>query len=174
MSSPAIVIHTEGADRAPAEHRVPARGPLLKGPRAGRLVRLLADVTPPYRATGLAKATGLSHPCVSRLLDALEDQLLIRRDGKVVVSVDWPKLLRARADQTDLLRATRPMGVIAPNGVRAVLDELAGTTGGGERDVLITGSYAARALAPVAVGGRLTLYVAGPPSPATTWRTNPG
>ncbi|KAB8164592.1 hypothetical protein FH609_017875 [Streptomyces sp. 3MP-14] len=58
--------------------------------------------------------------------------------------------LRERADQTDLFRATRPLGVIAPNGVRAVLDELTGTAGGGERDVLITGSYAAKAVAPSA------------------------
>ncbi|MET8406229.1 helix-turn-helix domain-containing protein [Streptomyces sp900116325] len=120
VSRPAIVIHTHGADRAPAGHRPPSSKPLLTGLKAGRLVRLLADTLPPYRATELAEGAKLSLPYVSRLLDTLDDQLLIQRDGKVIVSVDWQRLLRARAEQTDLLRSTEPTGMLAPNGVKAV------------------------------------------------------
>ncbi|MFE0438889.1 helix-turn-helix domain-containing protein [Streptomyces nigra] len=160
VSRPAIVIHTQGADRAPARHRPTSAKPMLTGPRAGRLVRLLVDAMPPYRATELAKYSGLSLPYVSRLLDALEDQLLIRRDGKVVTTVDWQELLRTRASHLDLMRQTNPQGLLAPNGVQPVLDRLVkrgGFIAGGE--VLVTGSYAARPIAPVAVGGQLMLYV---------------
>ncbi|MET8275861.1 hypothetical protein [Streptomyces sp. NPDC005096] len=162
VSRPAIVIHTHGADRAPAGHRPPSSKPLLTGLKAGRLVRLLADTLPPYRATELAQGAKLSLPYVSRLLDTLDDQLLIERDGKVIVSVDWQRLLRARADQTDLLRSTEPTGMLAPNGVKAVLKRLTDKNHmdpGYRREVLVTGSYAARSLAPLSVGGQLMLYV---------------
>ncbi|MER8057130.1 MULTISPECIES: helix-turn-helix domain-containing protein [unclassified Streptomyces] len=161
---PAIIIQTQGADRAPARHRAPSSKPLLTGPRAGRLVRILTDVSPPYRATELAKRSDLSLPYVSRLLDTLEDQLLIERDGKVIVRVEWQQLLRTRASHLDLMKQTSPQGMLAPNGVQAVLDRLVklnGLVAGGE--VLVTGSYAARPVAPVAVGGQLMLYVTQDP-----------
>ncbi|MFJ1774996.1 hypothetical protein ACIOFQ_32925 [[Kitasatospora] papulosa] len=163
VSRPAIVIHTQGADRAPAGHRQPSSKPMLTGLKAGRLVRLLADTAPPYRGSALAHGAGLSLPYVSRLLDTLDDQLLIERDGRVIVSVDWQGLLRARANQTDLLRTTEPTGMLAPNGIKAVLKRLANMAAGGtgsiQREVLVTGSYAARSLAPLSVGGQLMLYV---------------
>ncbi|MGW3746957.1 helix-turn-helix domain-containing protein [Streptomyces sp. NPDC005146] len=159
VSRPAIVIHTHGADRAPAGHRPPSSKPLLTGLKAGRLVRLLADTLPPYRATELAEGAKLSLPYVSRLLDTLDDQLLIERDGKVIVSVDWQRLLRARAEQTDLLRSTEPTGMLAPNGVKAVLKRMENWDPGYRHEVLVTGSYAARSLAPLSVGGQLMLYV---------------
>lgn len=163
VSRPAIVIHTQGADRAPASHRALSNKPLLTGAKAGRLVRLLADVPPPYRATELAKNAKLSLGYVSRLLDTLEDLLLIQRDGKVVVSVDWQQLLRARAAQTDLIRTTEASGMLAPNGVASVLQQLKDSPPGCNREVLVTGSYAARAVAPVSVGGQLMLYVQDSP-----------
>ncbi|MEV0470923.1 helix-turn-helix domain-containing protein [Streptomyces prunicolor] len=165
VSRPAVVIHTRGADRAPAGHRTASTKPLLTGARAGRLIRLLADVAPPYRTTELAQHAGLSVPYVSRLLDALEDQLLVGREGKVITSVDWQELLRTRASHLDLMRLTNPQGMLAPNGLQAVLDRLIkrdGVVAG--QDVLVTGSYAARPIAPVAVGGQLMLYVS--PDPA--------
>ncbi|MFJ3673790.1 helix-turn-helix domain-containing protein [Streptomyces sp. NPDC090106] len=161
ISRPAVVIHTQGAVRAPASHRsAPSGKPLLTGPRAGRLIRLLADVKPPYRATELAEHSGLSLPYVSRLLDALEDQLLIGREGRTVTSVHWQDLLRTRANHLDLMRQTNPQGLLAPNGVQQVLDQLVDRQGViAEGRVLVTGSYAARPVAPVAVGGQLMLYV---------------
>ncbi|UDM05542.1 helix-turn-helix domain-containing protein [Streptomyces longhuiensis] len=159
ISRPAIVIHTQGATRSPHSHRSPSTKPLLTGPRAGRLVRLLADVKPPYRATDLARHSGLSLAYVSRLLDALEDQLLVGRDGKAIAHVNWQELLRTRASHLDLMRQTDPSGMLAPNGVQSVIDHLAdrdGLIAGSE--VLVTGSYAAHSVAPIAVGGQLMLY----------------
>jgi hypothetical protein len=159
VTRPAIIIHMQGADRAPVSHRAPSSKPMLTGPRAGRLVRLLADVKPPYRATDLAKSAGLSVPYVSKLLDSLEDQLLIERDNRVVAHVDWQGLLRTRASTLDLVHHTNPVGMLAPMGIQPVIDRLVraeGVVAGSE--ILVTGSYAARPVAPVAVGGQLMLY----------------
>jgi len=161
VSRPAIVIHTRGAAHAPVGRRPSTSKPLLTGIKAGRLVRLLADTFPPYRATDLARGAQLSVPYVSRLLDALDDQLLVERDGKVIVSVDWQRLLRSRAEQTDLLRGAEPAGMLAPNGVKAVLKRLVTMPIDYQAKVLVTGSYAARSLAPLSVGGQLMLYTQG-------------
>lgn len=160
---PAIVIHTEGAAKDPGGGTAPrVGGPTLAGPRAGRLVRALVDYSPPYRATRLSEATGLSLPWVSKLLARFEDQLLIRRDGRVVTHVDWPNLLRARAESYDLLRHNPYVRLLAPNGVQRVLRNIElqhSGIPGPDLDVIITGHYAARAVAPLASGGQLMLYV---------------
>jgi hypothetical protein len=167
VSRPAVVIRTEGAARDPGGAAVRrAGGPTLAGPRAGRLVRALVDYSPPYRATRLSEATGLSLPWVSKLLAQFEDQLLIRRDGRLVTYVDWPNLLRARAESYDLLRHNPYVRLLAPNGIEQVLRNIeprTSRTRGSDLDVIVTGHYAARAVAPLTSGGQLMLYVhAGP------------
>ncbi|MEU3907253.1 hypothetical protein AB0F20_26110 [Streptomyces goshikiensis] len=162
---PAIIIHTVGAQKAPRSAPREASRTTLAGVKAGRLVRLLADVPPPHRATDLHRTSTLSLPYVSRLLDTLEDQLLIRRKGRIITDVDWAQLLRARARETSLLTPGSYQGFLAPNGVPALLQQiprlkteyLGGVT---VSEVLsVTGSYAAQRFARVAVGGQLMLYV---------------
>ncbi|MFG2306720.1 helix-turn-helix domain-containing protein [Actinacidiphila glaucinigra] len=160
VSRPAIVIYTEGATRAPRTVAHEPSKTTLAGPKAVRLIRLLADVRPPYQAKELADASGLSLPYVSRLLDTLEDQLLIRRDKRTIFDVDWQNLLRARAAQDDLLRHHSYAGMLAPNGVAAVMNGIRGLPAAGFDGVAITGSWAAHHFAPVSAGGQLMLYVA--------------
>jgi hypothetical protein len=156
VSQPAIAIYTQGASRQPSDVASASSRTTLAGARAGRLVRLLADVSPPYRAAQLAECAGVSLSYVSKLLDHLEDQLLIRRDGRVVVDVDWPELLRSRAATVDLLRHNASVGMLAPNGIAPVLSALQDVAA----RIAITGSYAARAVAPRTSGGQLMIYVA--------------
>lgn len=158
VPKPAIVIHTEGASRSPRTLPQEQRKATLAGPKAGRLVRLLADVRPPYRAAQLAQVAGLSLAYVSRLLDTLEDQLLIRRNGRTITEVDWQELLRARAAQSSLLRPNSYIGALAPNGVPAVLDGVRALLPDRFDDVAVTGSYAAHHIAPLSAGGQLMLY----------------
>ncbi|MGW2355166.1 helix-turn-helix domain-containing protein [Actinacidiphila glaucinigra] len=160
ISRPAIVIYTEGATRAPRAQTSDRGGTTLAGPKAGRLVRLLADVMPPFRAGELAEASGLSFPYVSRLLVALEDQLLIRRDGRVIYQVDWMNLLRARASQSDLLRDHSYQGMLAPNGIPSVMNGISSLPPHGVDGVAVTGSWAAHRVAPLTAGGQLMLYMA--------------
>lgn len=161
VSQPAIIIDTQGADREPRLAASTNARTTLAGPKAGRLVRLLADVAPPYRATQLADHTGLSLPYISKLLDHLEDQLLIRRDGRVISDVDWVGLLRARAASFDLLRHNPFVGMLAPNGIAPVLTAVRKLSHDAKNSdpIAVTGPYAARAVAPRTSGGQLMVYV---------------
>ncbi|NDU71301.1 helix-turn-helix domain-containing protein [Actinomadura sp. DSM 109109] len=164
VSRPAVALYTQGRSRPPRSNSPRSSRTTLAGPKAGRLVRLLADVAPPYRAGELAAAAGLSLPYVSRLLDALEEQLLIRREGRVLTHVDWPELLRVRAETYSLLRHNPYVSMVAPNGIRAVLETLRGMPSERGGQLAVTGSYAARAVAPLAAGGQLMIYLpAGAP-----------
>ncbi|MQT01373.1 hypothetical protein FF041_14410 [Streptomyces jumonjinensis] len=160
VSRPAIIIHTVGAEKAPRSAPRESSRTTLAGPKAGRLVRLLADVPPPHRATDLHRVSTLSLPYVSRLLDTLEDQLLIRRQGRTITEVDWAQLLRARAQETSLLSHGSYRGVLAPNGVPALLQQIPQLSTEYVDGLSVTGSYAAQRFVQVAVGGQLMLYVA--------------
>ncbi|MFE6868524.1 hypothetical protein ACFVFS_18400 [Kitasatospora sp. NPDC057692] len=160
VSRPAIVVYTEGALQAPRALAAQQSKTTLGGPKAGRLVRLLVDARPPYRASELANASTLSLAYVSRLLGTLEDQLLIRREGRTITDVDWRNLLRERAAQASLLRPGTYIGMIAPNGIPTVLNRIKTLPPNLVDSMAVTGSYVARQIAPVAAGGQLMLYVA--------------
>ncbi|SDN97620.1 helix-turn-helix domain-containing protein [Lentzea jiangxiensis] len=169
---PSIRIETHGARKAPRSSTVDesadTRTVTLGGVRAGRVVRFLVDHRPPYRATRIASATGVSLPWVSRLLGQLEDQLLIRRQGRTITDVKWPEVLRARAETYDLLRHNSHVSAIAMNGETALLADLARELrkDGASGSIAVTGHYAARCVAPYATDGQLMLYVeAGPHTP---------
>ncbi|MEU4128640.1 helix-turn-helix domain-containing protein [Streptomyces wuyuanensis] len=160
VSRPAIVIHTVGAEKAPRSAPRGSSRTTLAGPKAVRLVRLLADVPPPHRATDLHRVSALSLAYVSRLLDTLEDQLLIRRKGRIIMDVDWVQLLRARAQESSLLSHGSYQGFLAPNGVSALLQQIPQLPTQYIDGLSVTGSYAAQRFVQVAVGGQLMLYVA--------------
>lgn len=160
LDRPAIFIKTQGADENPSPEPPGRRG--FTGPRAARLVRQLVDFREPRRASELAAATDLSEGYVSRLLDSMSDEALIGRSkDRLITKVDWRGLLRARAASYQLMRANHVAPAIARKGSARLLETL--RQDGGE--VLATGSIAAHAFAPTAVGGALMLYV--PPGPHT-------
>jgi hypothetical protein len=164
LDRPAIFIKTQGADQNPVPQTRGRRG--LSGPRAGLLVRELVDFHGPRRASELATATGLSEGYVSRLLDSMSDEALIRRSkDRLITKVDWRGLLRARAASYQLLKANHVAPALVRQGRGRLLDEL--REGAGRLPVLATGSLAAQAFAPTAVGGALMLYVPRGPNVIT-------
>lgn len=158
VPNPRLRFLLQGAQRDPAPRGGGTR--TLAGPKAGRLVRLLIDVAPPHRPTDLATHARLGLPYVSRLLQVMEDRGLIERSGRVVDGVDWVGLIRERAEQSNLLRANPWVAMVAPQGRERVLDRLRNTPTLVE-SVAVTGSAAARVIAPTAVGGQLMIYVPG-------------
>ncbi|WP_431905271.1 hypothetical protein [Micromonospora carbonacea] len=155
---PAVFVKVQGADRDP---RPSQRGPVrLHGPKARRLARLLTDVAPPLRLTDLALAGGLNRGYVSSLLKSLDEQALIDRDRKgAVVEVDWPALLLAASEPYDLLKSNSSALFVAPAGAGELFTRL------GEDDAppaVVTGSFAASAVAPVAAAAQLVLYTSDP------------
>lgn len=155
LESPAVYIRTTGATRNPyPEPRGRAR---VRGPKAGRLVRLLADGRPPYGVRQIAGAAGLAPGYVSRLLDALDREALIERSRKgEVESVEVPALLRRWAESYDVLKTNETRRFMAPGGAAKAIQMLAEVPPAGP--LAITGSFAAVRLAPVAAPALLLAY----------------
>lgn len=158
LDSPGIFIEWPGAQRNPNSTK-PRRG--LGGAKAGAIVRVLVDAAPPYRGSEIARAAKVNEGYASRVLETLRDEGLIDRDGfGPVMDVDWPALIRRRAQTVDLLRGTGVFTYIARRGNRALLGRLA------EQQVdpraTITGSFATVRLAPVAAPALLVVYTMRP------------
>lgn len=157
LRNPPVFVETTGADRRPSQGR--RRGsPGLTGARVWRVVRFLAEVTPPYGVTDIERATGISRGYVSRTLDRLREEALIDREPRGPVErVDWPALLRMRGQSVDLFKANTTRTYVASNGARAALESLPGS--GLAESLLVTGSFAAVRVAPVAAPALLVVYL---------------
>ena len=152
---PPLFISSQGASRDPAPmDRGKAR---VRGPKAGRLIRFLLDVTPPYNVSQIAAETHLAAGYVSRLLDALDSDALIDRQRRgQVTSVDVPGLTRRWADGYDVLKTNVASSFVAPNGPAGFLNQLAQWPD--PSPLAITGSFAAVRLAPIAAPALLVAY----------------
>jgi hypothetical protein len=156
LDFPAVFIRTTGATRNPEPQvREVAR---VRGPKAGRLVRTLVDVRPPYGVRELAEATELAPGYVSRLLDALDRDALVDRSRKgEVVAIDFPGLLRRWTESYDVLKNNETRRFIAPEGAGKSLERLRDVGANGANAV--PGPFADVRWAPVAAPALLLLYV---------------
>ncbi|MHB8451229.1 MAG: type IV toxin-antitoxin system AbiEi family antitoxin [Mycobacteriales bacterium] len=153
LDNPTIRIRTDGAARDPAPA---ARGlARLRGPKAGRLVRVVADVSPPYGVREIATKATLTPGYVSRLLDALDREALVERDDRGrVTSVDIARLLRRYAESYDTLDTNQRSLFVARTGAA----QAAARLGDLPARTAITGSFAAQRLNPVAAPSLLAVY----------------
>jgi hypothetical protein len=155
MDYPVVFLSSEGAARNPEPAQRNAAG--LRGAKAGRLVRALVDISPPYGVTELAAATELNPGYVSRLLEALDREALVDRASRgQVVAVDYPALMRRWVGTYDVLKANQVRRYIAPAGASAALERLGSATGVGR--TAVTGSFEAARKAPVAAPTLLLVY----------------
>jgi hypothetical protein len=84
LSKPALFIETKGADRDPSPDKRPLKS--LKGWAAGRLVRALCDLDPPFGVREIAERAGASPASASRVLALLDSEALIKRNSSDVVN----------------------------------------------------------------------------------------
>lgn len=156
IDNPPVYIEAAGASRNPTPK---SRGTAqVRGPKAARLIRLLADVRPPYGVSELAGETGLAPGYVSQLLDTLYREALIERSPRrPVESVDVAGLLRRWAGSYDVFKTNTAETFIAPSGIESTLVSLAESPAA-ETGVALTGSVAAARLAPVAAPAMLLAY----------------
>lgn len=158
LDDPALFIRTDGAARDPSP--APRAKARVRGPKAGRLIRTLADVRPPYGVRELSEATGLTAGYVARLLDALDDDALVQRARRGrVESADVAGLVRRWASSYDLLRSNDASAFLAPRGAAAAISRLADLSEG--MTTAVTGSFAAVRIAPVTAPALLAVYVDG-------------
>jgi Uncharacterized protein conserved in bacteria len=156
LENPALFIQSQGADRDPSP--APRGKARVRGPKAARLIRTLVDVRPPYGVRELAEATDLAPGYISRLLDALDDDALVERNKRGrVESVDIGGLLRRWAGSYEIFGSNDAQSYLAARGAKQALDGLA--TMPAAQQAVVTGSFAAVRLAPVAAPALLTVYV---------------
>ncbi len=157
LDDPTVYLQTQGATKDP---NPPQRSKAsVHGPKAGRLIRLLIDVRPPYGVRDLAAAADLAPGYVSRLLDTLDDEALAERSERGrVESVDIARLIRRWVETYDVFRSNKTQRYLAPAGAASALDQLR-TVG---TRTAVTGSFAAGRLAPVAAPALLAVYAVDP------------
>lgn len=161
MHRPSLYVRLAGAHTDP--HPRAQSEVLLRGTQIHTLVRVLADVEPPYRLSDLVTATGLSKSYLSKALSSLHEQGLIDRPSSgPVTGVDWPRLLRHRVAEYDVLRTNRAYTAVSRRPLDAVLVDLAG-----DPNAVVTGSFAAVHVAAIAPPAQLMLYVPDTEAAAT-------
>lgn len=157
VSSPALFLSDRGADANPWPETGQVR--TLSGAGAGRLVRALCDLTPPYGVGDLASLTGLTAGYVSKVLAALAREDLIERTPRgPVTSVAWRRMLETWARDYSLLGSNVSRICLAARGIEDVLAKLRSLATNRATRVAMTGSAAAARLAPVAPTTKLCVY----------------
>jgi hypothetical protein len=168
LDNPGLFIETTGATRNPYSVSRPTRG--LRGAKAGLIVRTLIDALPPYTVSEIADAAGVVPGYVSRVLETLEGEaLVIRGARRQVINVEWQELIRRRAAALDLLAEHTSNAYVSPNGARNALEAIAAT----KERALVTGSFAAVRLAPVAAPVLLVAYSMRPDDVASELNLRP-
>jgi hypothetical protein len=128
----------------------------LRGPKAGRLVRLLADVSPPYGVLELARYAGVNPGYVSRLLEMLDREAIIKRNSRGGVDrVDWRELLSRRAEGYGVFTSNHVSRYVSPNGPNYALEKIGDVP---QPDVALTGSFPVERVVSVAPPNLLILY----------------
>lgn len=159
LDDPGVFIDTQGASQDPRSSKPRTS---IRGAKAGAVVRILVDAVPPYTGAEIARAASVNEGYLSRILETLVNEGLIDRERSgPVTRVDWPALLRRRAQALDLFRASGTHRYIARQGTNTVLERLR-TQEPSDRRPTVTGSFAAARLAPVAAPALLVVYTLAP------------
>jgi hypothetical protein len=154
LSKPGLFVETSGARKDPTPLQRPLRS--LKGRAAGRAVRALCDLKPPFRVRELAQRARLPAATLSRVIDVLDREALIERDPKgIVVQVDWARTIRRWSEDYSFAKSNRLRTFIDPRGMSALREKLARAP----LTYTVTGSLAAAMIAPVASPRLAQIYV---------------
>jgi hypothetical protein len=145
VDQPAVFIATQGASANPWREERATK--TLRGRPAARIVRALCDFQGPLTALELSQRARTSIGSTYRMLDFLEREALIRREGKgLVVQADWKGLIKRWTQDYGLQTRNVATAFIAPRGIEDALDRLRGAS----FTYAVTASLAAAAVAPVA------------------------
>lgn len=154
LARPAVYVQREGLNNDPWREERPLHS--LRGRAAGRVVRGLCDLRPPYGVREIAERTRTPVASVSRVVQLLDrENLLVRGPRGAVLDVRWPSLIRRWSDDYGLITSNAAHRLLAPRGFDALLGALHAMSW----RYSITGSLAAGRLAPVAPTRLATVYV---------------
>lgn len=159
VDDPAVFIERQGASKDPWGMERPARS--LKGAKAARIVRVLVDFVPPLGTRQIAGLAVTDPGYVSRILEMLGREDLVRRPPRgQVQEVAWAALLRRWTEDYSLLESNRPFWFLDPRGVDSFAEKLRTAAGADTAPrYALTGSLAARTVAPIAPARMGICYV---------------
>lgn len=170
LDSPALFIDVVGASKNPAPDS--RRLKSLKGTAAGRIVRALCDLVPPYGIRELAKRADTSAPSLSRVIDLLDREAIVERESPrgAVVRVDWQALIRRWARDYDFVKSNLTGAYLEPRGLVALLDKLRRAS----HLYAVTGTLAADAVGAAVTAPRLAMvFVENPASVSDQLKLRP-
>ncbi len=147
IDEPGIYVSAQGANKDPNPASRPTRS--LRGAKAAQVVRALVDTRPPVGVRQIAKIARTDPGNVSRLLDLLEREDLVRRSSEGgIQEVLWDELLRAWTKDYSLTESNRVYTYLDPRGLDDFVLRLRGLPS--QSDYALTGSFAAARWSPVA------------------------
>jgi len=147
LDEPAVFLSSQGATKDPGRSKRPTR--TLRGVKAARIVRTLVDRRPPLRVRQIAEIADTDPGNVSRVLEMLEREDLIRRNSQGgLQQVNWEALLRAWTREYSLMGYNAYSTYLDPRGLGNFVSHLPEL--GREMKYAVTGSLAAARRAPVA------------------------
>ena len=168
VGRPAMFISTQGLDRDPWRKGRP-RG-TLKGEPAARVTRALLDYRRDWTVRELLAASGSSTGAAYRVLEYLEREDLVVKEGKRYRVSDWERLLRAWSADASFQTTTRLMAFIEPRGVESFLGKVAKES---KFPVAVTGSRAADEWATYAPAKAAYVYVSSIQQASEQWGLRP-
>lgn len=152
-----LFLETTGARENPAPTARDRKS--LKGAKAGRLIRALADFRPPVGLRQLAKRAGVDPGYTSRVVNALNhDALVVRTARGPIMDVDWPALLRRWSQAYSPFQRQGVTWYFAARGLTPTTEKLKTVSA----QYAVSGSWAATQFAPVAPTRLLLCYVDDP------------
>jgi len=156
VGRPALFLRDRGTDRDP--WRGPGRPrDTLRGPPAARVVRSLIDFAPPYTVPEISERSGASTGAAYRVVEFLEGQgLLTRTRYGPISAVEWRPLIERWSQDYGFAESNTVQTFLDARGLDALTDRLAGQP---DLGYVVTGSLAARRLAPYAPACLAMLYV---------------
>ncbi len=169
VERPAVFVQTQGADKNPIREERPLRS--LKGSRAARVVRALMDYHTPFGTRELAAEVGSSPSMVSRVVNLLETDDIVAKEGRRgrIVSVDWEALVDRWAEDYEFSSSNVSTAWLEPRGTAPLLRRLRSAN----FRYAITGSLAANRVAPFAESRLVSLYADDPLAAASSLGLRP-
>ncbi len=137
-SRPGLFLRDVGATKDPWRSPGRPRG-TLRGAPAARVVRALVDYAGPLTARRIREISGGSVGTIYRVVDYLDGEGLIERDGTSFVVTRWPELLRLWSRDYDVVSTNRVTRWVEPRGMNAILSKAQQTL---SASYVLTGSIA--------------------------------
>lgn len=131
----------------------------IRGNAAAKVVRALIDELPTISMPELIRRAKSSSSTAYRVVEYLDNEALLEREGPAITDVSWKNLIRRWSDEYSYWNENSIIGFLDPRGIDSTLKKLKDES---DDDYAITGSIAAAEYAPYAEAKQLTMYAKYP------------